>query len=234
MTMVRTTFLLLCVLYCFAPEAVAQQTALAADENMKPDAFAQILKTEWTFLRDEMDTFISTTKEKDEFETTPEFNQRKARQRADLLVRFEKRLKEQKFDTRVLKVLLKANPKKYDADTEEYILTCTETIEAPYNIPSVVCIIPQNKYVALSDSVERGFRFSKIGLFPGEEFKWRVTRDIARMAKNAQSSLYFKVHFVLSFRMSESGAPQAVLEILPRQIELVDVSKNMVFWRDTP
>ncbi|MCX7985066.1 MAG: hypothetical protein N3A63_09220, partial [Bacteroidetes bacterium] len=134
----------------------------------------------------------------------------------------------------VLKVLLKATPQKYDADIEEYVLTCLESIEVPYNIPSVVCNIPPNKYVTLVDSIEHGFRFSKIKLQLGERFVWHVTRDIARMAKNAQNTLYFKIHFVLSTRMSDSGAPQAILDIIPRQIELVDVSKNQVFWRDTP
>lgn len=212
--------------------AYAQQTSLAADENMKPEAFTQVLKTEWTFLRDEMDAFVTSIKTKDEFETTSEFEQRKARQRADFSAKLQNRINDQKFNKRVLKVLFKATPKQYDADTEEYLITCTETIEAPYNIPTVICNIPPNKYLMLSDSVERGFRFSKISFSFGTEFKWHVTRDIAKMAKAAQNNLYFRVHFVISLEVNHDGAPQAVLNIIPKHIELVDVQKNQVFWKE--
>ncbi|HOV98181.1 MAG: hypothetical protein KBG83_04710 [Bacteroidetes bacterium] len=229
--------ILFCVILLMSSGVVAraQQTSLAADENMKPDAFTQALKTEWTFLRDEIDKFVSSTKAKDEFETTVEFERRQAKERADLVTRVRNRMEEQKFPKRVLKVLLKANPKLYDADTEVYTLICNETIEAPYNIPTVVCYIPSNRYVMLSDSVEGGFRFSKITFNFGSEFKWHVTRDIAKMAKAAQNNLYFRIHFVIDANVNfVAGAPQAVLTITPKLVELVDVQKNQVFWKDTP
>ncbi len=212
----------------------AQETSLAADENMKPESFAQVLKTEWTFLRDEMDAFVTSIKTKDEFETTQEFEQRKSRQRGEIVVKLRNRINDQKFNKRIFKVLLKAEPKQYDADREEYILTCQETIEAPYNIPTVVSEITSNKYLMLSDSIGGGYRLSKISLIKGDNFVWHVTRDIAKMAKAAQSNLYFRVHFSIDTRISTAGNPQAVLSIQPRFIELVDITKNQVFWKDTP
>ena len=224
-------FLVLCTA-AFTAIIPAQHTNMNADENMDPAALTLLLKEEWTFLRDEMETYTGKTAVKDEFETTKEFEQRKARLRTDLLNKIQARINETKLNKRIFGVLFKADFKTYNADAGTYEIDCSQTIEAPYDIPTVHCQIPSNTYVALNDTVENGFRKSQIALTFKPGFTWHVSREIARVAKETQGNIYFRVHFVIDISQGNITT-QTFLHIVPKDICLIDVQKNQILWQET-
>jgi hypothetical protein len=214
----------------FTSTAPAQRTSMNADENMDPSRLTLILKEEWTFLRDQMEAYTGKTAAKDEFETTGEFELRRAKLRTDLMNKIQARANETKLNKRIFGVLFKADFKSYNADAETYEVGCSQTIEAPYNIPTVECRIPTNEYVALVDSVERGFRKSQISLTFKPNFTWHVSREIARFAKENQGNIYFRVHFTVDISQG-NVTTQTYLHIVPKDICLIDVQKNQILWK---
>ena len=219
-------------LLTFLCSSYAQHSNLNADENMDPSNFALMLKDEWTFLRDETDNYLKATATKDEFETTKEFEARKLKVRSEFLKKIEARINDNKLNKRMFGVLLKSNFNNYDADAEVYTVSCSQTIEAPYDIPMVECNIPANNYVGITDTVERGFRKSEIILKFNPNFSWHVSREIAKMAKSRQETMYFRIHFVIDVSQ-DNFVNQCVLRIVPKDICLIDIQKNQIYWRET-
>jgi hypothetical protein len=224
-------FSLLCAA-AFTAITPAQRTSMNADENMDPAGFTLLLKGEWTFLRDEMEAYTGKIAAKDEFETTKEYEQRKIRIRTELLNKIQSRINETKLNKRIFGVLFKAEFKAYNADAQTYEVDCSQTIEAPYDIPTVHCQIPSNTYVALNDTVERGFRKSQIALTFKPGYTWHVSREIARVAKENQGNIYFRVHFIIDISQGNITT-QTSLYIVPKDICLIDVQKNQILWQET-
>jgi hypothetical protein len=223
--------LVLCIAAC-TTIVPAQRTSMNADENMEPAGLTLVLKEQWTFLRDEMEAYTVKIAAKNEFETTKEFEQRKIRLRTELLNKIEARINGTKLNKRIFGVLFKAEFKAYNADAETYEVDCSQTVEAPYDIPTVHCHIPPNTYVALNDTVERGFRKSQITLTFKPDFIWHVSREIARVAKENQGNIYFRVHFIIDISQGNITT-QTSLHILPKDICLIDVQKNQILWKGT-
>lgn len=190
----------------------------------------QVLKDEWSFLRDETDNLLKSIEHKGEFETSAEFEQRIAKAKSAYLNKIEARIKEKKFDHRVFGVLFKATLASYSADTGVYSISCPVSMEVPYNIPSVVCYVPSNDFVALGDTIVGGYRTSKLFLRFFPNFRWRIGRDIALQVKNEEPNLYFKVHFVID--IAQAGiVNQAKIRIVPKNIMLYNGSKRGYYWR---
>jgi hypothetical protein len=81
----RFLFLLPLFLLCWISRAPAQQATAYQNENMTPENFAQVLKTEWFYLRDEIDKQSQNIGKRGEFETTTEFHDRIATLRKNFL-----------------------------------------------------------------------------------------------------------------------------------------------------
>ncbi|HTP80887.1 MAG TPA: hypothetical protein VMM57_10870 [Bacteroidota bacterium] len=208
----------------------AQQPGLAADDNIPPETFTQVLKDEWIFLKDQTDQFLAQTTAKGEFETSAEFAARIEREKAAYESRLKAQAADKKLDQRVFGVLLKATFVSYDADKQIYAVRSGASIEAPYDIPSLICFVPSNPYVVLSDTVQKSYRLSKLSLKFHPDFKWSVARDVARAAKVDEGDVYFKVKFIVDISQEEIQR-QAKLKIIPREIELFNLHTQTDYWR---
>jgi hypothetical protein len=220
----RFLFVLPLFLLCWMLPASAQQATAYQNENMTPENFSEVLKTEWFFLRDELDKQSQNIGKRGEFETTAEFHDRIATLRKNFLASLPQHSK-------TYGVWLKATLVSYDADAQEYSVTCPIAIEAPYNIPTVACVVPENQYVELIDSSLGGYRTSKLQLKFHPDFKWKVERDKARTAKGEETNIYFKVHFLVMLSQ-ESFDKAASIHIIPKDILLADQVKKTYYWRE--
>lgn len=222
-------FLVFLIIGIVSDPLEAQQQPDNPDEFMKGEDFTRILKDEWSFLKDATDEYLSSTSSKSEFETSKEYADRIARTKAAFVAKVNSHIQEKKFDKRVFGVLFKASFISYDADLQQYLITSSESVEAPYDIPALECIVPKNPFVSLTDSVNRGFRTSALRVVIPSNYRWSVSRDEARMAKGDESNIYFQVHFVLDLRQ-EDMTKQAKMRIIPTQIAMLNLSSRKVYW----
>ena len=139
-----------------------------------------------------------------EFETTREFQIRVARSHDSLQSKLNTHLKETRLDRRVFGLWFKAELVSYNADAEIYSVKCPTTIEAPYSIPTVDCLVPSNLYIDLADSIVGGYRTSSIFMKFNPCFEWKVGRNEALKAKGNQANVFFKVHFVVTLMQEGS------------------------------
>ncbi len=220
------------VLMFFFPMYLQAQQTVQQDEEMSADAFSNLIKTEWIYLRDAVDEVNVEIGRRGEFETTPEFQARAIRIRQGFIDKLSKHIKEMKLDRKTFGVWFKAILDSYDADKEIYSLKSPTTIESPYDLPTVECIIPENPYVELADSIKGGYRISYIRLKFDPAFIWKAARSDAIDAKNKEHDMYFKVRFVLEEDFDNALA-KAVLRIIPKEIALIHQQSKYVYWKET-
>ncbi len=201
------------------------------DEDTPPESFTILLKDEWAYLRDAVAQLKKETEVRDEFETTPEFQARAVRSRDSLQSKLDKHLQETKLDHRIFGLWFKATLVSYNADAGIYSVKCTATVEAPYSIPSVDCIVPSNPYVDLADSIRGGYRSSSIFMKFNPDFEWKVGRGEARSAKGNEANIFFKIHFIVGLTQ-ERSANHGQLKIIPKDISLMNRSNNYVYWKE--
>lgn len=219
----------LLILGATGQRVVAQQQLPSPDDNMKTDDFTRILKDEWSFLKDATDEYLASTSKKSEFETTNEFGERVAKLKAAYVNKIDNHIKEKKIDKRVFSVLFKGSLVSYNADSQQYLIAGSETVEAPYDIPSVRCIVPPNPYVILTDSVNRGFRTSALRIRFSPGYRWNISRDDAKMAKADEPNIYFQVRFVLDLRQ-EDMVKEAKMKMIPTKISMVSRASHRIYW----
>jgi hypothetical protein len=224
-------YIALCSFITTAMLVAQVQQAVYQDENTPSESFTILLKDEWAYLRDAVAQLKTATETRGEFETTPEFQTRVARSRDSLQSKLNTHLKETKLDHRIFGLWLKATLVSYNADAEIYSLKCETTIEAPYNIPTVDCLVPSNLFIDLADSIRGGYRTSRIFMKFNPDFKWKVGRNEAQSAKGNESNIFFKVHFVVSLTQ-EGSAIHGQLKIIPKDIALMDRNNNYVYWKE--
>lgn len=225
---------ILAFLFLFITTAVefagAQQPAYQ-DDDLMPDQFSSILKDEWEYLRNATDQLDKETGARGEFETTPEFHARAARARQTALEKLNAHIKENKLDKRIFGVWFKLNLQSYDADGGIYSVKCPTIVEAPYDIPTVVCATPSNQYIEMADSIRGGYRRASIHFKFDPDFKWKVARTEAMQAKSDSLNIYFKVHFVINMAL-ENLPTKATLRIIPRSISIVNKATKLVYWKE--
>lgn len=207
----------------------AQQQLSNPDDYMKGEDFTRILKDEWGYLRDATDGYLGSIDKKSEFETSKEYGDRIAKAKAAFVAKINAHIQEKKFDKRVFGVLFKASLVSYNADLQQYIISSSESIEAPYDIPTLHCIVPRNSFVALTDSVNRGFRTSALRIKFPSNYRWSVARDEAKIAKGEEPNIFFQIRFVLDLRQ-EDMVKQARLRIMPTQISMLNPTSHKIYW----
>lgn len=212
--------------------ATPTQSTPLPEDNLAPAEFTSILKEAWSFVKDEYDGYVKSVGKKTEFETSAEFEKRSVEARRLYLTRIGKYIKDKKFDRRVMGVLLNASLDEYNADNQMYNVTCPTVVEAPYNLPTIATEIQPNAYVALADSIRKGYRTSSIYLNFNPFFRWQVNRDLAQSAKNDQASVYFKVRFKLDLTQGDGGRGARFL-IVPKQIIFYNQKTSAVYWQQT-
>ena len=205
------------------------QQSLNPDENMKGEDFTKILKDEWSYLKDQVDEYMTATKDKSEFETSKEYADRIARTKAALVAKINTHIQEKKYDKRVFGVLFKATLVSYDADKQQYLITSSASVEAPYDIPTLKCVVPKNQFVVLTDSVNRGFRTSALRVRIPNNYRWSVPIDEARAANSEEANIYYQVRFVLDLHQ-EDMTKQATIRIIPTQVSMLNVESHRIYW----
>jgi len=221
--------LILCILVLSSLQSVRAQQSFAED-NLEPAQFTEILKESWVFLKDETDTYLTSTSTKGEFETTPEFEARVTKERQLYGIKIGNYVKEQKLDTRTFGILLKAAPHAYNADKQVYMVKCSVQVEAPYTTPSVLTYVPSNQFLRLQDTIVGGYRTSMLRLNFEPYFRWTIERPVAMEAKEGQSDLYFRVRVGIDITQPNLKK-QALLRIVPTEIMLTNTRKGTVYWR---
>jgi hypothetical protein len=217
-------------LFALSGMAVAQKPTGPVTEELSSESFSILLKDHWAFARDLIDQLNRETEQKGEFETTPEFQGRVVRTRQVYWDKLQTHFKETKLDRKTFSIWFKANLVSYSADSAVYHITTPTTVDAPYDLPTVKCIIPQNKFVILSDSIRGGYRTSSIRLHFEPDFKWFVDRAEAMTAKGVEGNISFRVNFTISFAQSKNST-QVVLSINPLDIALMNQASKYVYWK---
>jgi hypothetical protein len=227
---ITVIFSLLILLIATMQLAQAQQPAFQDDE-LTPELFSLILKDEWTYLREATDQLIKETGNRDEFETTSEFHARSAKARQTFMDKLNGHIKDAKLERRVFGVWFKATLMQYDADAGVYSVKSPTRVEAPYEIPTTGCVIPKNPYVGLSDSIQGGYRQSRIYLKSDPDFKWTIVRNEAMKAKSTESVIYFKVHFILNL-MLENSQNRGLLKIIPKDMLVMNQENKFIYLKE--
>ena len=223
-------FSLLVLLTATSQLAEAQQPAFQ-DDDLTPELFSLILKDEWTYLREATDQLIKETGNRDEFETTSEFHARAAKARQTFMDKLNGHIKDVKLERRVFGVWFKATLVQYDADAGVYSVKSPTRVEAPYEIPTTGCVIPKNPYVGLSDSIQGGYRQSRIYLKFDPDFKWTVARNEAMKAKSNESAMYLKVHFVLNLTLDNSQN-RGLIKIVPKDMLVINQANKFIYLKE--
>jgi hypothetical protein len=228
----KTSPLLLAGLMCalLATLAPAQEAVPDPDASLSPEQFTEILKKEWSFLKEKSDAFFAETQSKGEFETSPEFDKRVAARRQAFQAEIAKRIKDEKFDTRQFGVLLKAKLVSYNADRQTYAVACSVAVEAPYDIPTLVSHIPTNPYIGIQDTVLGGYRTNQMVMRFRPTWNWSVDRATAMESKAEESAIYFRIRFVVDINQ-QAIKQQALLRIVPKDIELLNTNQRKTLWR---
>jgi hypothetical protein len=212
-------------------QSVEAQQQAYQDDDLTPEAFSLILKEEWGYLHEATDQLDKETGIRGEFETTPEFQSRAAQARQTSLDKLNGHIKDVKLDRRVLSVWFKAILESYDADVETYSVKCPTTIEAPYDIVTVECFVPPNQYLEMADSIQGGYRRSTIRFKFDPDFKWTVARSEAMAAKGNESTIFFRVNFIVNMTL-ENLPTKALLKIIPKSISLVNKVNKYIYWKE--
>lgn len=217
-------------LLCSVSQTFAQTKAEGdAEDNLSPAEVTTIMKHAWAYLKTETDAYTASISKKTEFETTVEFDKRMVETRRQYIANIAKYIKDKKLDQRTFGVMLKASLVSYDADNQVYKVACPSTIEAPYNIPSIVCDLPANSYVAIADSIRKGYRTSSVYLKFDPHFRWQVARDVAQKAKADEANIYFKIR--LKIEMAQNNFQKvAEFQIVPKHIQFLNAVTKTVYW----
>jgi hypothetical protein len=227
-----TWWLILGAAGLIATTAPAQQHEAAppsSDNVMTPQQFTETLKQVWSFLKTEMETYQTSIQSKGEFETSSEYERRATDLRRQYVAAVMKYSSDQKLDQREFGVLFKASLGAYDADKQMFPLSSGTIVDAPYNIPIVQCVIRKNAYVALADSIRKGYRTSSLYISLPKGNKWQVSRDMARSAKADEDQIYFRVKMMINIENTDRKE-QAILELVARELALVNSKTNQVYW----
>ena len=227
---ITVIFSLLVLLTATVQLAEAQQPAFQDDE-LTHELFSLILKDEWTYLREATDQLIKETGNRDEFETTSEFHARASKARQTFMDKLNGHIKDAKLERRVFGVWFKATLVQYDADAGVYSMKSPTRVEAPYEIPTTVCVISNNPYVGLSDSIQGGYRQSRIYLKFDPDFKWTVARNEAVKAKSNESTMYFKIHFILNLTLDNSQN-RGLIKIVPKDMFIMNQANKFIYLKE--
>ena len=120
---------------------------------------------------------------------------------------------------------------KYNADTQTYSITSPTKIVVPPSALNITTACPQNPYILLSETNEKGYKFAYLLLKTKPEYSWHVDKETARKAKNNEGNMFFKVWFRFDLSQALAGN-QGQVTIVPVRIALMNKSDNTTFWSD--
>lgn len=200
------------------------------EEVMTPEEFTNFLKQVWSYMKDQTDNYLSSIATREEFETAREFERRVTDTRQRYVSNLVKYSRDTKLDQRSFAVLFKASLDSYDPDRQLYSISSVTVVDAPYNIPAVLCTIRKNPYVHLADSIRAGYRTSSLYVKLPKGQRWQVGRDLAKSAKAEEQNMFFRVKLMLNIENPNIKEQRAVLELVPKELAFVNHATSKVFW----
>lgn len=201
------------------------------NQTLTSQQCVDIIKTAWDGLKVIADEYNSNVAERSEFESTAEYNDRIRKSKDEYISKIRKFYSDNKLNTTIFSVWLKAELNKYDADNQTYgIKSSTQILTQPKK-KDIAVIVPSNKYVAMTEKNSSGYRRAYIHLNTNPEFTWFVNKQTAQEAKSKEQSIFFKYSFSLDISFDES-AHQILLQIVPTKIALMNQSENFTYWSE--
>lgn len=190
-----------------------------------------LIKTAWDELKTLSDEYQRQTTEKNEFESTTEYNDRIRKSKDEYIARIRKFYGDYALNTKVFSVWLKAELNKYDADNQTYGIKSPTQILVQPKKKEIVISIPDNKYITITEKNTAGYRRAYIHLNTKPEFTWFVNKQTAQEAKSKEHAIYFKLSFTFDISFDEA-AQQVILQVVPAKIALMNQAENFTYWSE--
>lgn len=221
------------LLVLFSSSLLSQSILETHDPNqtMTPQLCMDVIKTVWDGLKVIADEHQGQISEKNEFESSVEYNDRIRKSKDEYISKIRKFYSDNKLNSKVYSVWLKAELNKYDADNQTYgIKSPTQLLTQPKK-KDIAVIVPGNKYVTITEKNSGGYRRAFLHLNTNPEFTWFVNKQTAQTAKANEQNIFFKFSFSFDITFDES-ANQISLQIVPSKIALMNQEENFTYWSE--
>ncbi len=213
---------------------LAAQTPLDAPEmeqTLAAEDFSDVVKSVWDVVKKGADDYQDEAVSRNEFETTADFESRLQQRHNDIAATIQTFAESKQIGQRLFAVWMQATLVKYNADTQIYSITSPTQIVVPPSAQNIITACPQNPYIVLSETDQKGYKFAHLLLKAKPEYSWHVDKETARKAKNNEGNMFFKVWFRFDLSQAFAGN-QGQLTIVPVRIALMNKSDKTTFWSD--
>ncbi len=201
------------------------------EQTLAVEDFSDVVKSIWDVVKKGADDYQDEALSRSEFETAADFDARLQQRHNGIAASIQTFVESKKINQRVFAVWMQASLVKYNADAQIYNITSSTQIIVPPNAQNVTTTCPQNPYVLLSETNEKGYKFAYLLLKTKPEYSWHVDKETARKAKNDGQNIFFKVWFRLDLSQAFVGN-QGQITIVPMKISLMNKSDNTIYWSD--
>jgi hypothetical protein len=201
------------------------------NQTLTSDQCFDVIKIVWDGLKKLSEEYSSNNSTKGEFESTQEFKERQRKNKDEYIAKISKFYSDQKLNTRVYSVWMKAELIKYDADNQTYSIKSPTQILVQPKKKEIAVVCPTNKYAAVSEKNAAGYRRAFLHLATEPEFTWYVNKQTAMEAKAKEGNIYFKLLFTFDITFDES-ADQIQLQIKAKKISLMEQNEKFTYWSE--
>jgi hypothetical protein len=201
------------------------------NQTLNADQCFDLIKTAWDELKILTDEYQGQISEKNEFESTTEYNDRIRKSKDEYIAKIRKFYSDNALNTKVYSVWLKAELNKYDADNQTYGIKSPTQILIQPKKKEIVVAIPDNKYITITEKNTAGYRRAYIHLNTKPEFTWFVNKQTAQEAKSKEQAIFFKFSFTFDISFDEP-AQQVTLQVVPAKIALMNQAENFTYWSE--
>jgi hypothetical protein len=213
---------------------LAAQTPLDApqlEQTLTVDDFSDVVKAVWDAVKKGADDYHDEAMSRNEFETSADFDARLQQRHNDITTSIQSFADSKKLGQRIFAVWMQATLVKYNADTQIYSITSPTQIVVPPTAENITTACPQNPYIVLSETSQKGYKFAYLLLKTKPEYSWHVDKETAKTAKYNEGNMFFKVWFRFDLSQAFAGN-QGQLVIVPVRIALMNKASNTTFWSD--
>ena len=227
-------FSLIIIAIIAAACSTSAQTPLdapAMEQTLSAEDFSDVVKSIWDVIKKGADDYQDAIGSRNEFETSAEFEARLDQRHKDIESTIQTFADSKKIGQRLFAVWMQATLVKYDADAQIYTVTSPTKLVVPPSAQNIVTACPQNPYIVLSETDEKGYKFAHLLLKTKPDYSWHVDKETARKAKNTEANMFFKVWFRFDLSHALAGN-QGQLTIVPVRIALMNQSDNITYWSD--
>ncbi len=190
-----------------------------------------VIKTVWDGLMKLSDEYQIEAADKNEFESTAEYNTRIQKCKDNHINKIRKFFSDNKLNSREYSVWMKAELVKYDADNQTYSIKSPTQILTQPKKNAIAVTVPSNKYLTITEKNSGGYRRAFLHLNTNPEFTWFVNKQTAQEAKNNEQNIFFKLSFTFDISFNETEH-QIVLQIVPKKLSLMNQGDNFTFWSE--